>query len=201
MTARAYAQPIAHPSLVGEDVRTWANAVTLTRTVAGLALFTMAALEHSMAWNLAGLAVYWILDSLDGRLARWLHQETRLGAQFDILSDRFLIAFFYLNYLARHPEAATAIALYLLEFMILDHYLSNQFMHWPILSPNYFFVVDRTIWRLSWSPPGKFFNSGVVTILLLGTGSIWPVLPVLATLYGIKLYSAVRLHRLPPPGQ
>jgi CDP-diacylglycerol--glycerol-3-phosphate 3-phosphatidyltransferase len=199
MAARSYAQAVVPTRLVAEDLRTWANAVTLIRTVVGLALFTIAALEHSMAWNLAGLAVYWCLDGLDGRLARSLHQETRFGAQFDILSDRFLIAFFYLNYQALHPEAAVVIAPYLFEFMILDHYLSNQFMRWPILSPNYFYVVDRTIWRLNWSPPGKFFNSGMVTLLLLGTGSIWPVLPVLVALYGVKLYSAARLHSLPPP--
>jgi len=194
-----YAQAIAAPDLPGEDLRTWANAITLTRTVVGLALFTIAALEHSQAWNLAGLAVYWSLDCLDGRLARSLHQETRFGAQLDILADRFLIAFFYLNYQALHPEAAIVIALYLFEFMILDHYLSNQFMRWPILSPNYFYMVDPAIWRLNWSPLGKFVNSGMVTILLLSTGSIWPVLPLLLALYGIKLYSAVRLHRLPAP--
>jgi CDP-diacylglycerol--glycerol-3-phosphate 3-phosphatidyltransferase len=198
MTTRAFCQPIALTGLDSEDVRTWANAVTLTRTVVGLALFTVAAIEHSMAWNLAGLAVYWCLDALDGHLARCLHQETRSGAQFDILSDRFLIAFFYLNYLSLHPEAATVIALYLFEFMVLDHYLSNQFMRWPILSPNYFHAVDRTIWRLNWSPPGKVFNSAVVTALLLGTGLAWPVVPVLVALYCIKLYSAVRLHRLAP---
>lgn len=182
-----------------ESVRTWPNAVTLTRSLVGLAFFTLASLEHSLLWNLAGLAVYWCLDCLDGFLARSLHQETRLGAQFDILADRFLIAFFYLNYLALHREATVVIALYLFEFMILDNYLSNQFMRWRILSPNYFYVIDRTIWRLNWSPPGKFLNSGVITILLLGTGSIWPVVPVLVALYGIKLYSAVRMHSLPAP--
>jgi len=199
MTVTAYAKLVAPAKLAGEDVRTWPNGVTLIRSVVGLACFTVAALEHSMAWNLAGLAVYWSLDCLDGYLARRLHQETRFGAQFDILADRFLIAFFYLNYLAMHPEAAVVIALYLFEFMLIDNYLSTQFMRWPILSPNYFYVVDATIWRLNWSQPAKFFNSGLITILLLATGSVWPVLPVLAVLYGIKLYSAIRMQRLPTP--
>ena len=91
---------------------------------------------------------------------------------------------------------ALPITLILFEFMILDHYLSNQFLRWPILSPNYFYVVDRTIWRLNWSPPGKFVNSGAVTILLLATGSIWAALPVLAGLYAVNLYSFARLQRL-----
>jgi len=195
MTARPYARTVSSGGWTHEDLRTWANGVTLVRTIAGLALFAVAAMEHSLAWNLAGLAIYWSLDVLDGFLARRLNQETRFGAQLDILADRFLIAFFYLNYLALHPELTLPISLFLFEFMILDHYLSNQFLRWPILSPNYFYVVDRTIWRLNWSPLGKFVNSGAVTILLLATGSIWAALPVLAGLCAVKLYSFVRLHR------
>jgi CDP-diacylglycerol--glycerol-3-phosphate 3-phosphatidyltransferase len=172
--------------------------VTLVRTLAGLALFSLAAYQRSAAWNFAGLAVYWVLDVFDGYLARALNQETRFGAQMDILSDRFLMAFFYLNYLTWHPELATAIALFLFNFMVLDHYLSNQFMRWPILSPNYFYVVDRRIWQLNWSLPGRFCNSGLVPILLLATRSVWPVLPVLVGLICVKIYSCVRLHRLPP---
>jgi len=196
MLAKSYLQPTMPIAQTSEDLRTWANGVTLFRTVAGLALFAVAAIEHSLAWNLGGLAVYWGLDVLDGFLARRLNQETRFGAQLDILSDRFLVAFFYLNYLALHPEMALPIALFLFEFMILDHYLSNQFLRWPILSPNYFYVVDQTIWRLNWSPVGKFVNSGAVTILLLVTGSILAAMPVLVGLYAIKLYSFVRLQRL-----
>jgi CDP-diacylglycerol--glycerol-3-phosphate 3-phosphatidyltransferase len=173
--------------------------VTLVRTVGGLVLFYVAAFKHSAAWNLAGLAMYWGLDVFDGYLARALDQETRFGAQMDILSDRFLVAFFYLNYLAMCPELVVIIALFLFEFMVLDHYLSYQFIRWPILSPNYFYMVDRTIWRLNWSVPAKFFNTGLVTILVLATKSAWLVLPVLAGLVCVKVYSCVRLHRLLPP--
>ena len=197
MASGLYPQAISPAGRPAEDLRTWANGITLLRTVAGLALFAVAAIERSPSWNLAGLALYWSLDVLDGFLARRLDQETRFGAQLDILSDRFLIAFFYLNYLALHPEAAVAIALFLFEFMILDHYLSNQFLRWPILSPNYFYLVDRTIWRLNWSPVAKTINSGAVTILLLITGSAWAVAPILVGLFGVKLYSFVRLYRLP----
>jgi CDP-diacylglycerol--glycerol-3-phosphate 3-phosphatidyltransferase len=198
MLAKPYARTTPIGALGAESLATWANGVTLLRTVVGLALFALAAIERSPAWNLAGLAVYWGLDLLDGFLARRLNQETRIGAQLDILSDRFLMAFFYLNYLALHPEAAVPIALFLFEFMILDHYLSNQFMRWPILSPNYFCLVDPTIWRLNWSPLGKSVNSGAVTVLLLVTGSAWLVASVLAGLYAVKIYSFVRLCRLAP---
>ncbi len=186
-------------SLSDENLTTWANGVTLLRTVGGMILFSVAAFQQSPTWNLAGLAVYWGLDCLDGFLARTLNQETRFGAQMDILSDRFLMAFFYLNYLALHPDLVVVISLFLFEFMVLDHYLSNQFMRWRLLSPNYFYVVDRTIWALNWSAAGKFLNSGLVTILLLTTKSAWAVWPVLAVLFCIKTYSWLRLHQLPSP--
>ena len=59
--------------------------------------------------------------------------------------------------------------------------------------------VDRTIWQLNWSVPGKLCNTGLVTILILATKSVWQVLPVLVGLICVKVYSCVRLHRLPPP--
>lgn len=197
MAQRAHTIPSRKLSC--ENLATWANSVTLLRTIGGLILFSIAAFQHSPTWNLAGLAIYWGLDCLDGFLARALNQETRFGAQMDILSDRFLMAFFYLNYLAMHPDLVAVISLFLFEFMVLDHYLSNQFMRWRLLSPNYFYEVDRTIWRLNWSAPAKFFNSGVVTILLLTTKSAWAVWPVLLILFFVKIYSWLRLHQLPSP--
>jgi CDP-diacylglycerol--glycerol-3-phosphate 3-phosphatidyltransferase len=191
--------PLSPGNPFQENLATWANGVTLIRTIVAIAFFCIASIEHSITWNLIGLAVYWGLDCLDGFLARALNQETRFGAQFDILSDRFLIAFFYLNYLAFHPELAAVIAVFLFQFMVIDHYLSNQFMRWQLLSPNYFYKVDRAIWWLNWSMPGKFFNSGAVTILLLATNSAWAAWPVLVILFAVKIYSWVRMHRLPLP--
>jgi len=51
---------------------------------------------------------------------------------------------------------------------VLDHYLSNQFIRWPILSPNYFYLVDRQTWLWLWSKPAKALNTGLVTLLLIG---------------------------------
>lgn len=181
-----------------ESLRTWANGLTLTRTLVCLVVFTYALTTRSYAWNLVGLAVYWSLDMLDGFLARTLNQETVFGAQFDIQADRFLIAFFYLNYVTFRPEMTLVVAVFLMQFMVLDCYLSNQFMRWPIRSPNYFYEVDRTIWRLNWSPLGKFANTGLFTVLLLATGSALVVWPVAVALVGVKLYSVARLHQLVP---
>ena len=185
--------------IVDKNLWTWANILTVARTVVGLAVLSIAAFQGSDQWNFAGLAIYWVFDSLDGIIARVFDQETRFGAQIDILSDRLLAAFFYINYLVMHPHLVVPIAIFLFEFMFLDHYLSNQFIRWPILSPNYFYKVDRQIWRLNWSAPAKSLNGGLVPLLLFITQSPWPALPVLAVLIGLKTYSCVRLHRLPPP--
>ena len=159
-------------------------------------LFAAAARMHSPSLNFVGLAVYWGLDVLDGWLARRLDQETRLGAQFDILADRLLVAFFYFNYLHWHPEAVVPVLLFLTNFMLLDHFLSNQFLRWPIRSPNDFHEVDRVIHRLNWSPLGKAANSGLVTVLLAFLGWHGGAIAVCASLLALKAYSIARLHGL-----
>ncbi len=184
-----------------ETVANWANLVTAIRTVVGLALFAAAAVEQDARLNYAGLAVYWVLDIVDGFLARKFNLETRLGAQFDILADRLLISFFYLNYLASNPSAAPTVALFLLQFMILDQYLSNQFLRWPILSPNYFNLVDELIWKLNWSVPGKLFNTGLVTVLLVLLPTQIPALLASVVLILLKLFCCQRVLRLAAPEQ
>lgn len=183
--------------VTASELWTWANGVTVIRCVGGLILLSIAAVTQAESWNIAGLLVYWSLDSLDGFLARRLNQETRLGAQMDILADRLLAAFFYLNFLATHPTLIVPVVLFLFEFMGLDHYLSNQFMRWPIRSPNYFYEIDPVIWRLNWSLPAKMLNAGLITIVLLLTESALPATILVLILIGVKLYSCARLQRLP----
>lgn len=189
--------------LVRETWRTWPNAVTGLRVAAALACFVFAALRQSEAWNYAGLAVYWILDVADGSLARALLQETRIGAQLDVLSDRLLVSAFYANFLRAHPAMAIPIVLHLLQFALLDQYLSHQFMRWPCLSPNYFYEVDRTIWAWNWSAAGKVANSALVTGAILGAtlaGWSW-IAPaaVSASIIAVKIWSIARLASLPAP--
>jgi CDP-diacylglycerol--glycerol-3-phosphate 3-phosphatidyltransferase len=72
-------------------------------------------------------------------------------------------------------------------------------MRWPIKSPNYFHQVDRTIWAWNWSPAGKLLNSAVVTAVLVLTKD--PILGsiVCGAIVVLKVWSAIRLYRLPPP--
>jgi CDP-diacylglycerol---glycerol-3-phosphate 3-phosphatidyltransferase len=191
--------PRLEPGPPHERPFTWANVVTAVRVILGVALFVVAARRHSMAFNLAGLAVYWSLDVLDGWLARHLDEETRLGAQLDILGDRLLVTFFYLNHLAQHPDRALPIALYLVHFVCIDQYLSNQFIAWRLLTPNHFDRVDARVWRLNFSPLGKALNTGLVTVALLVQSSPWPPVVITLALMGVKLHSCALLWRRAAP--
>ena len=180
-------------------IRTLPNFITAIRTISCLVIFSIAGYTQDMSLNIVGLAIYWALDCLDGYLARRLGQETIVGAQFDILSDRILVAYFYFNYLFITSGPVLIVSLFLLNFMVIDQYLSNQFLRWSIISPNYFYKIDRTVWALNWSAFGKFINTGPVTILLLLTKSMIAPGAILILVYIIKGYSFYRLNKLVPP--
>ncbi len=190
-----------HPVLAADDESpmTWANLVTAIRVVVCVTIFGWAFHSGDETWNFIGLGVYWVLDVVDGFLARKLDQETQIGAEMDILADRLLVFLFYLNYVVLHPVMLVAVLLYLFQFGGIDHYLSNQFLRWRLKSPNYFHVVDHRIWALNWSPSAKLLNSAVVTVVLVGTGSVWLGSAAAIAIIGLKAYSCVLLGRLAPP--
>lgn len=182
-----------------ERVGTSATAVTAVRTVASVALAGAAAYEESLELLVAALVVYWIGDMLDGFVARVRGCETRIGATLDILCDRFCAAAFYIGLIWLEPEFAPAVLIYLAEFMVVDCFLSLAFLAWPVRSPNYFFVVDRTLWLWNWSKPGKAVNSAAFAVLLLVTGNAVVGLVVATGLLALKSASLVRLMRLGLP--
>jgi CDP-diacylglycerol--glycerol-3-phosphate 3-phosphatidyltransferase len=182
-----------------ERLGTPANVVTLVRTVAAVGLAGSAAQQESLTLLIAGLAVYWVGDIADGLVARMMGCETRVGAVLDILSDRFCSAAFYLGLVWLMPGLVWPVMVYLAEFMVLDCLLSLAFLAWPIRSPNYFHVVDRTLWRWNWSKPGKAANSAIFAVLLLLTESAALGLVVATALLTVKSVSLVRLMRLGLP--
>lgn len=178
---------------IGAELLTWANLVTAVRLVLGLAAFGLVLAGGRERWVYIGLAIYWAGDLLDGFLARSLKQETIFGAEFDILSDRIQICLFYVTYLSFHPDKTLVALVFLFEFMVLDHFLSNQFVRWPIRSPNYFYEVDGPTWWWLWSKPAKALNTGLVTLLTIGVPSLWPPLAVAIALIVVRVYFAWRL--------
>ncbi len=145
------------------------NTITAVRTAASVGL-AVAALTHRSAHLLvAAYLIYWIGDILDGVAARALGQETRTGAVFDIVADRACTSACAGALVVLRPGTALPIAVFLVQFMVIDQLLSLMFLRWPLLSPNYFARVDPRIYRWNWSPPAKALNTAAVVILAICT--------------------------------
>jgi CDP-diacylglycerol---glycerol-3-phosphate 3-phosphatidyltransferase len=198
--------PLSHSRVFAradrETFRTAANGVTAVRTTAAVALATGAATEQSLSLLLMSLATYWAGDVADGAVARMTGRETRIGAVFDILCDRFCAAAFYVGLAWLVPSTAIPAAIYLAQFMVVDMWLSLAFLAWPITSPNYFYVVDRALWRWNWSKPAKAANSAVFALLLVLTRDALLGAVVATGLLALKTWSSFRLGKrgLPIPG-
>ena len=105
--------------------------------------------------------------------------------------------------MAREMGSNIPIALHLVQFVVLDQYLSHQFMRWPCISPNYFHEVDRKTWAWNWSPAGKVANGALVTGAIVAAGLLgWSwVVPSAVSLavIGLKIWTIGRLASLPAP--
>jgi CDP-diacylglycerol--glycerol-3-phosphate 3-phosphatidyltransferase len=196
------ADPVDRYGVREERLLTGATVITFVRTFASVVLAATAAHQQSLTLLVVALGVYWVGDMLDGFYARVRDCETRIGAVLDIMCDRFNAAAFYLGLAWLQPDLSPAIFVYLAEFMVIDCFLSIAFLAWPIRSPNYFFVVDRTIWLWNWSKPAKAVNSALFAVLLLVTGWMWVGLVIATALLVLKCVSLRRLAQigLPVPG-
>jgi phosphatidylglycerophosphate synthase len=160
------------------------NLITAVRTVAAVTLAVYAVARPSAAVVGAAFAVYWVGDVLDGAAARWLRQETRVGAVADIVADRACAAVCMAALLVLRPDAWVPVAVFLVQFRVVDCLLSLSFLRWPLLSPNYFGAVHRGVYRWNWSPPAKSVNTaGVVGLILVTPSPVWPA--VFAALVGV----------------
>ncbi len=167
-----------------------ANILTLLRLAFSLFFFTLAVLNSNEMYNFIGLAVHLIGDYLDGLCARTLKQETLLGAEIDLIADRVEALFFYVNFIYFNQVIYIPVVIYIIDYAFVDFYLSYQFIKYDIISPNYFYKVDKTVYLLNYSPVGKFCNSTVVVLMLIFLPKL-PIIPALfATgLIGVKLFS------------
>jgi CDP-diacylglycerol--glycerol-3-phosphate 3-phosphatidyltransferase len=173
-----------HSVLVAErtNLTTVPNVITAVRTLVAVPLAVYAIAHPSPAVVVAAFAVYWIGDMLDGFAARRLGQETRIGAVADIVADRACTAACLTALLVLRPEFWVAVAVFLVQFMVIDCLLSLSFLRWPVRSPNYFGAVHRGIYLWNWSPPAKAVNTaGLVGLVLVGPSPTW------ATAFGVLL--------------
>jgi len=78
----------------------------------------------------------------------------------------------------------------------VDFYLSYQFIKFDLISPNYFYKVDKNVYRFNYSPAGKFANSTIVPLLLIFLPRWWIIALVWALgLIGLKLFSFYLLNK------
>lgn len=179
----------------GEPLATVPNAITLARTFTAVGIGAYAVASHSVVLLALAYAVYWIGDMADGWAARHLDQETRVGAVLDIVCDRACMGLLCVGLLDHLPVIWPLEIVFLLSFMVLDTMLSLAFLCWPIASLNYFYLVDRRVWQLNWSPVAKAANTaGVVVAVALGAYTAAFVLATAVVV--VKVWSAARVHEL-----
>ena len=176
------------------------NAITVVRTIAGVSLAVAAIIQASVWLAVAAYLSYWIGDVLDGLAARLLKQETRFGAVFDIVSDRACASLCVAALLVLKPNAAVPCAIFLFEFLVIDCQLSLAFLRWPLLSPNYFYLVHKGVYRWNWWPPAKVLNTTAIAVLVLVFDSPWYAVALAVPVTVVKVWSLVVVSRLPSPG-
>lgn len=175
------------------------NVITVIRFVGSLVFFMLAIVKMDLTYNYIGLAVHWIGDVIDGNWARFFKQETIFGAEIDVIADRVGFLFFYVLYLIFKPEIALPVALFVINFAFIDFYLSYQFLKFDLISINYFYKVDRTVYKLNFNLLGKAANTVVVTLTLIFFPQFWLFATVFAVgLIIVKSYSIYRLFQLEP---
>jgi CDP-diacylglycerol---glycerol-3-phosphate 3-phosphatidyltransferase len=187
----------AHPER--ERLFTTATIITFVRTAITLGLAFAAAHDRSLPLLLWALGTYWVGDSIDGIVARVMNQETRIGAALDIMCDRISAAAFYIGFAWYDPTMAAPVAIYLAEFMVLDLYLSLAFLQWPLVSPNYFYLVDRRLYLWNWSRPGKTLNSGLFAVYMVIVREPWSAAAIAAGLFALKAVSMGWMMKLGVP--
>lgn len=171
------------------------NAITAARTIIAVALGTVGLADGDLQLLAIAYGIYWVGDMLDGWSARRLDQETRLGAVFDIVSDRACTSVLCCGLVAHLGGITPVAVVFLLSFMVLDTMLSLAFLYWPIVSPNDFHRVDKQVWALNWSPAAKAANTAlVVGAVVIGLNAA--ALAIALIIVAIKLWSAARVIRL-----
>ncbi|MEV0791511.1 CDP-alcohol phosphatidyltransferase family protein [Kribbella sp. NPDC050459] len=173
------------------------NRITLARTVIAMVVATYAFRTGELTWLAVGYFTYWFGDSLDGWVARRRDEESLSGAVFDIVCDRACSFLLAAAFMATYPGTIGPLAIYLIQFGVLDTMLTFSFLLWPwMLSPNYFYKVDRPIYVWNWSKPAKALNTGAVVVSLVvagQTGAQWLPYAVAVAACVVKVVSSYRL--------
>jgi hypothetical protein len=173
------------------------NRITLVRTVVAMVIAAIAFRTGALSWLVIGYAAYWLGDIADGAVARYRNEESVAGAVFDIVCDRACSFLLAAAFMATFPATIGPLAIFLVQFGVLDTMLSLAFLLWPgTLSPNYFYKVDHPIWIWNWSRPAKAVNTAAVVGSLIIAHQIdahWLPYSIAIAACVVKVSSSYRL--------
>ncbi len=175
-----------------ETTRTLANGISIVRTAVSIPGSLLALHESSWVWLVAAYIVYWVGDMGDGWVARRMDEETVVGAVLDIVCDRACTTLAAAAFVHLAPDAAVPLAVFLLQFCVVDAMLSLAFLPFGLRSPNDFFLVDRRLHALNWSPPAKALNTSLVVLACIVGAHVTATVIALALL----VVKSLSLHRL-----
>ena len=159
-----------------ETVWTIATLLTVVRATLTTAIFIAAIIDRSRILLIVALGISMLVDFFDGFAARSNFSSTTLtGAQFDGAADRLAAFFVLVGSVLLDPEAPVVVAASLvgLQFVIVDLFLTNQFLRFGLWSPDHFYVIDERTWKLNWSPPAKLASNVPIALLALGGWPVW----------------------------
>jgi CDP-diacylglycerol--glycerol-3-phosphate 3-phosphatidyltransferase len=176
-------------------VLTAPNAITVVRTVVSVTLAMAALSRSSAALLVASYLVYWVGDMADGEVARRTGLETRVGAVFDIVADRANSLTCAACFVALDQRLAIPMAVYVIEFAVVDTMLSLGFLAFDVLGPNDFHGVDLVLWRWNWSRPAKALNTSCIVLACLA-GQVGVATVSAAAVLMAKVWSCFRMHLL-----
>jgi phosphatidylglycerophosphate synthase len=178
-----------------ELVWTGATMVTLARAVICSVLFVLAIGQHAWSLVLVALITNMVLDTLDGELARRHDHETVFGAQIDGAVDRLVVVLVVAATMSERADTATALLglVVCLQFALVDHVLSTQFLRFGLWSPDHFYAVDERVWRINWSPVAKLASNVPVVLFVLSPVLAWGALVPAATLIFVRARSYGRV--------
>ena len=110
---------VGHRDDLPDRIWTWPNALSVLRLL-GVPLFLWLLLgPHADGAALVVLVVSGLTDWLDGKLARWLNQGSRLGALLDPAADRLYIVSALVALALRHVVPGWVVALLLGRELVL----------------------------------------------------------------------------------
>jgi cardiolipin synthase len=163
-------------------------------------VFLTLAADRKDALALTVLAIASLTDYLDGKVARWLNQESKLGAILDPLFDRFYIAAsLYVLWQREIFPTWLVLLLVLRDFVLLLVNVELKRKRLPLLEVNY--IGKAATFNLLYAFPFLFLSQsdgwlGNLGYILGWSFSAWGIGLYLVTGFGY-LVSGVKSIRFP----